>query len=94
MMKSPYQGSDDPIRNRDSSGIDGSDVVPVLSEGRSKRFQMIVMMGLVAENYLDTLPCRRYSMPVTFGLPYFVTASSRSKVIMCARYLIVNSANY
>ena len=36
-MKSPYQGSDDLIRNRDSSGIDGSGVVAVLSEGRSHR---------------------------------------------------------
>ena len=36
-MKYPYQGSDDLIRNRDSSGIDGSDVVAVLSEGRSQR---------------------------------------------------------
>ena len=36
-MKSPYLGSDDLIRNRDSSGIDGSDVVAVLSEGRSQR---------------------------------------------------------
>ena len=30
-MKSPYQGSNDLIKNRDSSGIDGSDVVAVLS---------------------------------------------------------------
>ena len=36
-MKSPYQGLDDLIRNRDSSRIDGSDVVAVLSEGRSQR---------------------------------------------------------
>ena len=36
-MKSPYQGLDDPIRNKDSSGIDGSDVVAILSEGRSQR---------------------------------------------------------
>ena len=35
-MKSPYQGLDDPIRNKDSSGIDGSDIVAVLSEGRSQ----------------------------------------------------------
>ena len=37
MIKSPYQGSDDPIRNRDLSGIDGSDIVVVLLEGRSQR---------------------------------------------------------
>ena len=37
MIKSPYQGSDDPIQNRDSSIIDGSDVVSVLSEGRLQR---------------------------------------------------------
>ena len=36
-MKSPYQGSDDPTRNKDLSGIDGSDVVLILSEGRSQR---------------------------------------------------------
>ena len=36
-MKFPYQGSDDLIRNRDLSRIDGSDVVAVLSEGRSHR---------------------------------------------------------
>ena len=36
-MKYPYQGSNDPIRNRDSLGIDGSDIVVVLSEGRSQR---------------------------------------------------------
>ena len=34
-MKSPYQGLDDPIRNRDLSRIDGSDVVAVVSEERS-----------------------------------------------------------
>ena len=36
-MKYPYQVSDDLIRNRESLGIDGSDVVAVLSEGRSQR---------------------------------------------------------
>ena len=36
-MKCPYQGSDDLIKNRDSLGIDGSDIVAVLSEGRSQR---------------------------------------------------------
>ena len=36
-MKYPYQGSDDPIRNKELSGIDGSDVVALLSEGRSQR---------------------------------------------------------
>ena len=36
-MKSPYQGLYDPIKNRDSSGIDGSDVVAVLSQGRLQR---------------------------------------------------------
>ena len=36
-MKYPYQGSYDLIKNRDSSGIDGFDVVAVLSEGRSQR---------------------------------------------------------
>ena len=36
-MKSPYQGSDDSIRNKDSSGIDSSDVVAVISEGKSQR---------------------------------------------------------
>ena len=36
-MKSPYEGSDDPIRNRDLSGINGSDVVSVLLERRSHR---------------------------------------------------------
>ena len=36
-MKSPYQGSDGSIRNKDSSGRDGSDVVAILSEGRSQR---------------------------------------------------------
>ena len=37
MIKSPYQGSNNAISNRDSLGIDGSDVVLVLSEGRSQR---------------------------------------------------------
>ena len=36
-MKFQYQGSDDSIRNKDSSGIYGSDVVVVLLEGRSHR---------------------------------------------------------
>ena len=36
-MKSSYQGLDDPIINRDSFGIDGFDVVAVLSKGRSQR---------------------------------------------------------
>ena len=36
-MKFPYQGSDDLFGNRDSSEIDGSDVVGILSEGRSQR---------------------------------------------------------
>ena len=36
-MKYPYQGSYDLIRNRDSSRIDGSDIVAVLSQGRSQR---------------------------------------------------------
>lgn len=36
-MKSPYQGLDDPIRNRDLSGIDGFDVVAILLEGMSQR---------------------------------------------------------
>ena len=36
-MKSPYQGSDNPIRNIDSSGIDGSDIVSILLQGRSQR---------------------------------------------------------
>ena len=36
-MKSSYQGSDDPIRNIDSFGIDGSDVVSILSKGSSQR---------------------------------------------------------
>ena len=36
-MKYPYQGSDDPIRNIVSPGIDGFDVVVVLLERRSQR---------------------------------------------------------
>ena len=36
-MKCPYQGSDDLIRSRESSRIDGSIVVTVLLEGRSQR---------------------------------------------------------
>ena len=36
-MKYPYQGSDDPIKNKDLSEIDGSEIVGVLSKGRSQR---------------------------------------------------------
>ena len=36
-MKYPYLGSYDPIENKDSSGIYGSDIVAVLSKGRSQR---------------------------------------------------------
>ena len=35
-MKYPYQ-SDNPIRKRDLSGIDGFDIVAVISEGRAQR---------------------------------------------------------
>lgn len=57
-----------------------------------RKFEMIVMLVLVVETFLDMLPHIIFSAPVTFGQPYFTTASSWSEVVMRARYLIVKSA--
>ena len=75
-MKSPYQGSYDLIKNKYSLRIDGSDVVTVLSEGRSQR-----ILAKTNDFFdLDLMNSKSNSYKMMIHFEYLSPRNSRDKM--------------